>query len=96
MGLLYKIGHHGNLPATRPQDNDPQPGSSVEYFNEEAGAVWVERVTEVYSKCIWLDSEPEEVWPYRRSIRIMKELMKDRMYPTTLKGLERAMRAPAK
>ena len=55
-----------------------------------------QRFTDVYSKCIWLNPEPEEVWPYRQSIQIVKELMKDRMYPTTIGGLERAMKALAK
>mgnify|MGYP003335165572 CR=1 FL=1 len=73
-----------------------QPGGSVEYFNEEAGAVWIKRVTEIYSKCVWLNPEPEEVWPYRQSIQIVKELMNNRMYPTTMGGLEQAMKALSK
>lgn len=27
-----------------------QPGGGIEYSNEEPGAVWVKRVTDVYSK----------------------------------------------
>jgi len=73
-----------------------QPGGSVEYFNEEPGAVWVKRVTDVYAKCVWLNPEPEEIWNYRQSIGIVKELMNGRMYPTTLEGLERAMKLLAK
>jgi uncharacterized protein with von Willebrand factor type A (vWA) domain len=56
----------------------------------------VKRFTDVYSKCIWLNPEPEEVWPYRQSIQIVKELMNNRMYPTTIGGLEQAMKALAK
>ena len=73
-----------------------QPGGSVEYFNEEPGAVWIKRVMDVYPKCVWLNPEPEEIWNYRQSIKIVQELMKDRMYPTTLAGLERAMKVLAK
>jgi len=73
-----------------------QPGGSIEYPNEEPGAVWLKRVTETYPKCVWLNPEPEEVWPYRPSIRIVTELMGGRMYPLTLDGLERAMRALAR
>ena len=36
--------------------------------------MWVKRVTDVYSKCVWLNPEPEEIWPYRQSIQIVKEL----------------------
>jgi hypothetical protein len=45
---------------------------------------------------VWLNPEPEDIWPYRQSIAIVKELMNARMYPTTLEGLERAMRVLAK
>ena len=70
--------------------------SSVEYSNEEPGAAWIKRVTDVYPKCVWLNPEPEEIWNYRQSISIVKELMNGRMYPTTLNGLERAMKLLAK
>ena len=35
------------------------------------------------------------MWPYRQSIQVMKELMGGRMYPTTIAGLERAMKVLA-
>jgi uncharacterized protein with von Willebrand factor type A (vWA) domain len=73
-----------------------QPGGSIEYSNDEAGAVWMKRMLEVYPKAAWLNPEPEEIWPYRQSIGILREIMGERMYPTTLAGLERAMRALAK
>jgi hypothetical protein len=62
----------------------------------EPGAVWIKRVTDIYSKCVWLNPEPEDIWGYRQSVNIMRELMGGRMYPTTLSGLERAMRALAR
>jgi uncharacterized protein with von Willebrand factor type A (vWA) domain len=73
-----------------------QPGGSVEYFNEEPGAVWLKRMTDTYPKCVWLNPEPEQVWGYRQSIGIIRELMKDRMYPTTVAGIEQAMKVLAK
>src|SRR4030088_308028 len=73
-----------------------QPGGSVEYNNEEPGAAWIKRFTDIYPKCVWLNPEPEEIWNYRQSIGVMKELMNGKMYPTTLAGLERAMRVLAK
>src|SRR5437763_691875 len=51
------------------------PGVAVDYSNQEPGAVWINRVTEVYAKCVWLNPEPEEIWNSRQSIGIMKELM---------------------
>jgi uncharacterized protein len=98
--LLHKYGHDYKVifvgDATMSPYEILQAGGSVEYFNEEPGAAWVKRVTDVYAKCVWLNPEPEEIWPYRQSIAILKELMNGRMYPTTLEGLERAMRVLAK
>ncbi|HUQ24095.1 MAG TPA: VWA domain-containing protein [Burkholderiales bacterium] len=98
--LLHKYGHDYKVifvgDATMSPYEILQPGGSVEYFNEEPGAVWVKRITDVYQKCVWLNPEPEEIWSYRQSISIVKELMDGRMYPTTLQGLERAMKVLAK
>ncbi len=69
-----------------------QPGGSVEYNNEEAGAVWLRRLVERFPKFAWLNPEPEGVWEYRQSIAVIRQLMQARMYPVTLQGLERAMR----
>src|SRR5437879_1549919 len=98
--LLHKYGHDYKVifvgDATMSSYEILQPGGSVEYFNEEPGAVWVKRVTDFCAQCIWLNPEPEEVWAYRHSISIVKELMNGRMYHTTLVGLERAMKLLAK
>jgi len=67
------------------------PGGSVEYFNEEAGAVWMDRVTRVYERAVWLNPIPDRQWDYSGSIKLMRELMKGRMYPLTLSGIDAAM-----
>jgi uncharacterized protein with von Willebrand factor type A (vWA) domain len=98
--LLHKYGHDYKVifvgDATMSPYEILQPGGSIEYFNEEAGAVWVKRVTEVYQRCVWLNPEPEEIWGYRQSVQVMKELMGGRMYPTTMGGLEKAMKVLTK
>jgi len=68
------------------------PGGSVEHFNDEAGAVWMERLTRTYPACVWLNPVPEGQWGYTHSIGVMRQLMGGRMYPLTLDGLDRAMR----
>jgi uncharacterized protein len=73
-----------------------QAGGSVEYNNEEAGAIWLNRLIDRYPKFAWLNPEPEGVWEYRQSVSVIKQLMANRMYPVTLQGLERAMRELAK
>ena len=73
-----------------------QPGGSVEYNNEEAGATWIQRFTSHFPKYLWLNPEPEGVWQYRQSIDIMRKLLSNRMFPITLSGLEQGMRLLSK
>jgi uncharacterized protein with von Willebrand factor type A (vWA) domain len=68
------------------------PGGSVEHWNEEAGAVWVDRLTQIYDSAVWLNPTAERHWDYTPSIGVIKQLMNDRMYPLTIDGLDRAMR----
>jgi len=72
------------------------PGGSIEHFNEETGAIWVERVARTYPACVWLNPVQEKDWDYTQSIRIMRQLMGGRMYPLTLEGLDNAMRELAR
>jgi uncharacterized protein with von Willebrand factor type A (vWA) domain len=73
-----------------------QPGGSVEYNNEEAGAVWLQRLAERFPKFAWLNPEPEGVWEYRQSIAVIRKVLAQRMYPVTINGLEKAMRELSK
>jgi hypothetical protein len=73
-----------------------QPGGSVEYNNEEAGAAWLQRFTSTFPKFIWLNPEPEGLWQYRQSISVIRQLMNNRMFPVTIDGLERGMRLLSK
>ena len=73
-----------------------QPGGSVEYNNEEAGVQWLQRLTQAFPKFAWINPEPQGVWQYRQSIGILQQIMSQRMYPLTVKGLEEAMRLLSK
>ena len=73
-----------------------QPGGSVEYNNEEPGAEWLQRLTHAFPKFAWINPEPQGVWQYRQSIAVIQQLMSQRMFPLTLKGLEDAMRMLSK
>ncbi len=73
-----------------------QPGGSVEYNNAEAGAEWLQRLTNAFPKFAWINPEPQGVWQYRQSIAVIQQLMAQRMYPLTLRGLEEAMRLLSK
>jgi len=98
--IMHKYGHDYKLVFVGDATMSPyeilQPGGSIEYSNDEAGAVWLKRMLELYPRAVWLNPEPEEIWPYRQSIGILREIMGGRMYATTIEGLERAMRALVK
>ncbi len=98
--ILHKYGHDYKLIFVGDASMSPYeityPGGSVEHFNEEPGAVWIERMTHIYPAAAWLNPVAEKHWGYTASIGIMRELMKERMYPLTLAGLDDAMRALAR
>lgn len=66
-------------------------GGSIEHYNEEAGAVWIKRLTEVFDHLVWINPTPKTYWEHSYSIEIVKELLEDRMFPLSVKGLEEAM-----
>ena len=67
-------------------------GGSVEHWNDEAGATWLQRVTEIYENCVWLNPIAERYWEHTASTQIINQIFSDRMYPLTLEGLDKAMR----
>lgn len=69
------------------------PGGSVEHWNEEPGAVWIKRLLNTYPKAIWLNPEPKNRWDYTPSVKLVRDLMDDRMYPLTIAGLEKGIKA---
>ncbi|MEQ1713358.1 MAG: VWA domain-containing protein, partial [Hyphomicrobium sp.] len=68
-------------------------GGSVEHMNPEPGGEWLRRVTGVYEKSVWLNPLPADQWAWTHSIGLVEQLMGGRMYPLTLDGLDRAIRA---
>jgi hypothetical protein len=70
-----------------------QPGGSVEHWNAEAGAVWMQRLTAHFPSVVWLNPEPQERWEWTPSVRLLRELVGERMFPLTLAGLDEAIRA---
>lgn len=72
------------------------PGGSVEHYNKETGATWLQRLLDTWPKAAWLNPEPEGYWQYRQSIAIINNIMHNRMYGVTVSGLEQAMRSLSK
>ena len=97
MNVLHKYGADYKLIFVGDASMSPYeiayPGGSIEHHNEEPGAVWLQRMLDIYQRAAWLNPVPEERWAYYESIGMTRKLMEDRMYPLTLKGLEQATRA---
>ena len=85
----YKVVFVGD--ATMAPYEITHAGGSVEHWNEEPGAAWMERFGEIYDKVIWLNPTPQETWEYSSSVMMTQELVGGKMYPLTIKGLEEGM-----
>ncbi len=69
------------------------PGGSVEHWNEEPGALWLQRVAQIYERCVWLNPTPRAHWDHTPSIQLVREIIGEkRMFPLTIEGLDGAMR----
>jgi hypothetical protein len=94
--ILHKFPHDYKVifvgDATMSPYEITYPGGSVEHWNEEAGAVWMDRVTQIFDHAVWLNPTAERHWDYTPSIGLMKQLVGERMFPLTIDGLEKAMK----
>ena len=50
------------------------PGGSVEHVNEEAGSVWLDRITRTYPHAVWLNPVAQKHWDYSESTTIIRRL----------------------
>ena len=94
--ILHKYPHEYKVifvgDATMSPYEITYPGGSVEHWNEEAGAVWMDRVGQIFEHAVWLNPTAERHWDYTPSISVMKQLMGERMFPLTIDGLDKAMK----
>ena len=72
-----------------------EPGGSVEHWNAEPGAAWMQRMTRHFRRCAWLNPMPERIWDRTLSITMLRDLMERRMFPLTVAGIEAMTRALA-
>ena len=66
-------------------------GGSVEHWNEEAGAIWMQRLLDTFDKVIWINPTPQDTWEYSTSVSLIQKLVEDQMYPLTIAGIEEGM-----
>ncbi len=95
--VMRKYGHDYKLILVGDASMSPyeleQPGGSVEHWNDEPGRAWLERMLRAWPRAAWLNPIPEQHWGWTTSVQNILRIMEGRMYPVTVAGLERAMRA---
>ncbi|MBK6273167.1 MAG: VWA domain-containing protein [Saprospirales bacterium] len=62
-------------------------GGSVEHYNDETGIAWLQRFVTKFPNTVWLNPSNEYYWDGTPTVKIIKEVFKDRMFPMTLDGL---------
>ena len=90
----YKVVFVGD--ATMAPYEITHAGGSVEHWNEEPGAHWMARFTELYDKLVWINPTPQETWEYSTSVGMTQKLVNGAMYPLTIRGLEEGMNTLSK
>lgn len=97
MDVMHKYGHDHKLIFVGDASMSPyeimMDGGSIEYWNQESGATWMSRLLATYPHAIWLNPVEEEHWQYTASIKMIREIMHNRMFPLTLAGLTRGIEA---
>jgi uncharacterized protein with von Willebrand factor type A (vWA) domain len=69
-----------------------QPGGSIEHWNKEPGALWMQRLCAGFPRLVWLNPEAAARWEYTPSVRLTRALVRERMFPLTIAGLDLAIR----
>ncbi|MGB7260723.1 MAG: VWA domain-containing protein [Albidovulum sp.] len=69
------------------------PGGANEHWNPEPGQVWLGRARDHWASNVWLNPLPEQQWQYTQSVGMIRQIFDGAMYPLTLDGIGRAMKA---
>ena len=93
--LLHKYTHDYKVifvgDATMAPYEITHAGGSVEHWNEEAGAIWMQRFLDTFDKLIWINPTPRDTWEYSTSVSLVHKLVEDQMFPLTIAGIEEGM-----
>lgn len=67
-------------------------GGSIEHHNDESGITWLRRIKEHFPYTVWLNPSGEYYWDGVASIKMIREVFPERMFPLSMDGLSRAMK----
>lgn len=94
--LIHKYGNDYKLifvgDATMGPYEISYAGGSVEHWNEEPGALWLQRLLNHFDHAVWLNPQPQRHWSYYSSIQLIQQLMDKRMFPLTVEGISQAIK----
>jgi uncharacterized protein len=94
--LLRTYGHDYRVivvgDATMSAYEITQPGGSIEHWNKEPGALWMQRLCAAFPRLVWLNPEAAARWEYTPSVHLTRALVRERMFPLTIAGLDLAIR----
>ncbi len=90
-GKKYKLIFVGD--ATMSPYEIASAGGSVEHWNEEPGALWLQRLQQHFAHCVWLNPEQPTYWDNTPSIRMTRQLMQERMFNLSVSGIQDAIDA---
>jgi uncharacterized protein len=65
---------------------------SVEYYNEESGLTWLNRLKDHFPNLVWLNPTESGYWGFTQSIGMVKDWSENRMFPLTISGITEAMK----
>ena len=80
MRVIVIDNSQGSLAASDPYQNPV-----------DAQAPWLERMLAVYKHAVWLNPTTERYWSSTPSLRLIQQIMGNRMYPLTLDGIDAAI-----
>ena len=69
-----------------------EKGGSVERYNPESGALWLQRFQESFRKIVWLNPTEEFRWLDVYTIQMLRRLMPGQMFHLSVSGIEQAMK----
>ena len=67
------------------------PGGSIEHWNKDSGESWINKVTGHFYKTAWLNPVHEDHWDYTSTIKMINNLMDQKMFPLTISGISNAV-----
>jgi uncharacterized protein with von Willebrand factor type A (vWA) domain len=94
-GKDYKLIFVGDASMGPTEISDP--GQTL--YNSKSqysGEAWMNVLLSHFKQAAWLNPEQERFWGITQSIGMIREIMENRMFPLTPRGLEDAMRSLAK